>query len=192
VYVTQPPGFTIKGKQDRVFRLNKTLYGLKQAPRTWNKRIDKFFMEQGFKKCIVEHGVYMKGSEETSLLIICLYVDDFMLTGSNIQVIENFKSVMKSEFEMTDLGKLAYFLGMEILRTSKGLILHQTKYDTKILKKFIMLDCNSAIALANANIKNEVKEEKEGVDPTLLRKLIWFIKVLMSKQTRHKLLGWNC
>jgi len=74
-------------------------------------------MEQGFKKCIVEHGVYVKGREDTSLLIICLYVDDLMLTGSNIQDIEDFKPVTKSKFEMTNLGKLAYFLGMEILRT---------------------------------------------------------------------------
>jgi len=60
VYVTQPSGSTIKGKEDKVFKLNKALYGLKQAHRAWNKRIDKFFMEQGFKKCIVEHGVYVK------------------------------------------------------------------------------------------------------------------------------------
>jgi len=65
-----------------------------------------------------------------------------MLTGRNIEDIEKFKSVMKSEFEMTDLGKLSYFLGMEILITSKRLILHQTKYAIEILKKFNMLDCN--------------------------------------------------
>jgi len=117
VYVTQPPGFIIKGKEYSLFRLNKALYGSKQAPRAWNKRIDKFFVEKGFKKCLAEHEVYAKGNEGTSLLIICLYVDDLMLTGSNIQDIEDFKSVMKYEFEMTDLGKLAYFLGMEILRT---------------------------------------------------------------------------
>jgi len=64
-----------------------------------------------------------------------LYVDDLMLTGSNIQDIEESKSIVKSKFEMTDLGKLAYFLGMEIIRTSKGLILHQTKYATEILNK---------------------------------------------------------
>lgn len=74
MYVTQPPGFIIKGKEDRVFKLNKALYGLKQAPRAWNKRIEKFFVEQGFKKCLAEHGVYVKGSEGTSLLIICMYV----------------------------------------------------------------------------------------------------------------------
>ena len=175
MHVTQPHGFIIKGEEDRVFRSNKALYGLKQAPRAWNKRIDKFFVEQGFKKSLAKNEVYMKGSEGISLLIICLlclYVDDLMLTGSNMQDIQDFKLVMKSEFEMTDLGKLAYFLGMEIPRTSKGLILHQTKYAVVILKKFNMLDCNSAITHANANIRNEVKEEDEGVDPTMFGRLI--------------------
>lgn len=63
VYVTQPHGFIIKGKEDIVFKLNKALYGLKQAHRAYNKRTDKFFIEQGFKKYLVEHGVYVKGSE---------------------------------------------------------------------------------------------------------------------------------
>ena len=96
VYITHPPGFIIKGKEDRVYKLNKALYGLKHAPRACNKRINKFFVEQGFKKCLAEHGVYVKGNEGTSLLIICLYVYDLMLTGSNMQDIEDFKSVMKS------------------------------------------------------------------------------------------------
>jgi hypothetical protein len=64
-------------------------------------------MKQGFKEYITEHGMHVKGREETSLHIVCLYVDDFMLTGSKIQDIEEFKSVMKSKFEMTGLGKLA-------------------------------------------------------------------------------------
>ncbi|GAU33702.1 hypothetical protein TSUD_148530 [Trifolium subterraneum] len=106
VYVKQPPGFELKGKEDKVLKLNKALYGLKQVPRTWNKRIDQFLVMQ--------------------------------VTGSSPVEIENFKSQMKSEFEMTDLGKLTYFLGMELLETPKGVILHQAKHATEILKKFEM------------------------------------------------------
>ena len=124
----------------------------------------------------------MKGSEETGLLIICLYVDDLMLTRSNIQYIEDFKSVMKSKFEMTVLGKLAYFLGMEIFRTSKGLILHQTKYSTEILKKFNMLDCSSAVSPSDANIRNEGKGEDEGVNPTLFKRLIGSFRYLCQSR----------
>jgi len=89
---------------------------------------------------------------------------------------------MKSEFEMTGLGKLAYFSGMEILRTSKGLILHQTKYATEILKRFNMLDCNSATTPTYINIRNEVKEKEESVDPTLFRKLIGSLRYLCQNR----------
>lgn len=113
VYVTQPPGFEIKGREDKVYRLKKALYGLKQAPRAWNKRIDSFLVQQGFNKCSVEYGVYvrMKG---VKMLLICLYVDDLLVTRSNHAEIEEFKERMKSEFDMTDLGVLSYFLGMEL------------------------------------------------------------------------------
>jgi len=124
----------------------------------------------------------VKGSEETSLLIICLYVDDLMLTRSNMQDIEEFKSIMKSEFEMTDLGKLAYFLCMEIFRTSKGLILHQTKYAIEILRKFNMLDCNSAITPSDANIINKVKEDDESIDPTMFKRLIGSLRYLCQSK----------
>lgn len=67
--------------------------------RAWKIRIDKFFIEQGIKKCIVEHGVYVKGREKASLLIICLYIDNLMLTGSNAQKIEDFKSVMNQSLK---------------------------------------------------------------------------------------------
>ena len=58
VYVTQPPGFEVKGQESKVFKLQKALYGLKQAPRAWNKRIDSFLIERGFTKCVSEHNVY--------------------------------------------------------------------------------------------------------------------------------------
>ncbi|GAU22332.1 hypothetical protein TSUD_106600 [Trifolium subterraneum] len=182
VYVKQPPGFELKGKEDRVLKLNKALYGLKQAPRAWNKRIDQFLVMQGFVKCSVKYGVYMKHSNDKHMLIICLYVDDLLVTGSSPLEIENFKSQMKSEFEMTDLGKLTYFLGMELLETPKGVILHQAKYATEILKKFEMLDCNSAVIPADTRLKLEVDGSSETVDSTMFRQLLGSLRYLC--QTR--------
>jgi hypothetical protein len=111
-----------------VYKLHKALYGLKQAPRAWNKRIDQFLSQIGFKKCTVEYGVYVKCLEDSSSLIICLYVDDLLVTGSDSNEIEKFKLTMNKEFEMTDLGSLSYFLGMEFVKTSKGMMMHQHKY----------------------------------------------------------------
>ena len=83
VYVSQPHGFEIKGSEEKVYRLNKVLYGLKQAPRAWNRRIDGFLMKLGFLKCTTKHGVYIKGSNTTNLTVVCLYVDDLLVTGNN-------------------------------------------------------------------------------------------------------------
>ncbi|PNX67781.1 hypothetical protein L195_g055811, partial [Trifolium pratense] len=134
VYVVQPPGFIDKENESKVYKLNKALYGLKQAPRAWNKRIDRFLSDIGFSKCITEHGVYVMKSATSDTIILCLYVDDLLITGSNEAQISKFKVDMMKEFEMVDLGHISYFLGIEFQKTSEGLILHQRKYANEILK----------------------------------------------------------
>ncbi|CAJ2662747.1 unnamed protein product [Trifolium pratense] len=104
VYVVQPPGFIDKGNESKVYKLNKALYGLKQAPRAWNKRIDRFLSDIGFSKCVIEHGVCVKKSTTSDIIILCLYVDDLLITGSNEAQISKFKVDMMREFEMTYLA----------------------------------------------------------------------------------------
>jgi len=65
---------------------------LKQAPKAWNKRIDSFLVQQEFVKCMSEYGVYVKKGIEGNQLLICLYVDDLIVTGSDVNEIEAFKS----------------------------------------------------------------------------------------------------
>ncbi|KAK2402146.1 putative mitochondrial protein [Trifolium repens] len=182
VYVKQPPGFELKGKEDKVLKLHKALYGLKQAPRAWNKRIDNFLVMQGFRKCSVEYGVYVKKSDDKHMLIICLYVDDLLVTGSSLVEIKNFKSQMQSEFEMTDLGKLTYFLGMELLETSGGIVLHQAKYAKEILRKFEMVDYNSSVTPADTKVKIEDDDTSEAVDSTMFRQLVGSLRYLCQSR----------
>ena len=87
VYVTHPPGFKIKGKENMVYKLYKTLYGPKQAPRAWNKRIDSFLVKQDFVKCKSEFDVYVKKGIKGNQLLICLYVDDLIVTGRDVNEI---------------------------------------------------------------------------------------------------------
>jgi len=115
VYVTQPSGFEAKDANHKVFKLKKALYGLKQTPRVWNKLIDSFLLKLGFTKCSVEYGVYVRESQSQSLIYVCLYVDDLLITGSSMTEIEQFKNRLKAVFEMTNLGMLSYFLGMEFV-----------------------------------------------------------------------------
>ncbi|PNY18017.1 copia-type polyprotein [Trifolium pratense] len=181
VFVTQPPGFVIKDKEDMVYRLKKALYGLKQAPRAWNKRIDGFLVKLGFIKCKSEYGVYVQKSM-SSIILICLYVDDLLITGSDTVKINEFKTGMMTEFEMTDLGSVSYFLGIEFLRTTRGLMLHQKKYAGEILKRFKMTDCTHAITPMEANLKLEKNQNEEAVDPTMFKQIVGCLRYLCNSR----------
>ena len=92
-------------------------------------------LDLGFTKFIVEHGMYVKEGIEGDLVIICLYDEDLLVTGSNIEDIEIFKKNIVVEFEMIDLGWLSYFLGMEFTYTIAGMIMHQKKICWRIIKE---------------------------------------------------------
>jgi hypothetical protein len=111
--VEQPDGFVIQGEEDKVYLLQKALYGLKQAPRAWYSRIDDHLLNLGFVKSLSEATLYIRLKDD-DILIMSLYVDDLLITGSNELQIEEFKQEMMHVFEMTDLGLMFYFLGMEV------------------------------------------------------------------------------
>jgi hypothetical protein len=134
IYVEQPEGFSVKGQEDRVYLLKKALYGLKQAPRVWYNRINDHLLQLGFQKSLSEATLYVK-HVGADILIISLYVDDLLVTGSNISLVEEFKQEMKEVFEMTDLGLMTYFLGMEITQKKNEIFICQKKYAKEILKK---------------------------------------------------------
>ena len=89
-------------------------------------------------KCIIEFSVYVREIQHKNLLFVCLYVDDLIITRDVNEEIKQFKEKMKSEFDMTGLGILHYFLGFEFMHTHKGIFLHQRKYTGEVLKHFNM------------------------------------------------------
>ena len=91
---------------------------------------------------------------------------------------------MMVKFKMSDLGKLSYFLGMEFLTTSKGIIIHKRKYATDVLKRFSMIECNLATTLAKVNLKlDATSDDDEEVDPTLFKQLIGCLRYLCNSRT---------
>ena len=112
VYVKQPPGFEIDEQPDKDYRLKKALYGLKHASIVWYSRIDEYLTGVGFNKSQSEPTLYTKVNQEGKIVIVCLYVDDLIFTGD--MSVDNFKDAMKTEFEMTNLGMMKYFLGIEV------------------------------------------------------------------------------
>ncbi|KAE9618243.1 putative RNA-directed DNA polymerase [Lupinus albus] len=178
VFITQPPGFICQGNEHKVLRLKKALYGLKQAPRAWNKRIDAFLASIGFVKCSVEYGVYVKVINIADILLICLYVDDLVITGSSQKGIELVKQSLKQEFEMTDLGILSYFLGFEFAYTDQGILMHQKKYISEVLERFNMVQCNVADIPAETNVKLDKGEDETGVDASMFRQVVGSLRYI--------------
>jgi hypothetical protein len=113
VYVQQPPRFVIDGQEDKVMRLDKALYGFRQAPRAWNVKLDETLVALGFSHSASEHAVYARG-EGTSRLLVGVYVDDLVITGSTAAEIGSFKRQMSARFDMSDLGLLCFYLGIEV------------------------------------------------------------------------------
>ena len=139
VYMIQPEGFVDPKNAGKVCKLQKSIYGLKQASRSWNIRFDEVVQEFGFTKIESESCVYKKVSG-SSLVFLILYVDDILLIGNDIPMLESVKTSLKNSFSMKDLGEAAYILGIKIYRDrSKRLIgLSQSTYLDKVLERFGM------------------------------------------------------
>ena len=131
IYVHQPEGFIKKGKEDYVLRLKKALYGLKQAPRAWNYKLDCILKSMGFIRSIGDQAVYILKNVQDKLLV-GVYVDDLIITGSNTEGIEGFKTSMKTQFEMTDFGLLNSYLRIEVIQKETEIKMCQSSYALKL------------------------------------------------------------
>ena len=116
IYMTQPEGYKVDGKEDWVCKLSKSLYGLKQSPRQWYKRFDKFMKDQKYKRSKYDHCVYLRRLEDGSYIYLLLYVDDMLIAAKSQVEIDRLKVQLSKEFEMKDLGEAKKILGMEINR----------------------------------------------------------------------------
>ena len=137
VYVEQPPGYEVAGEEHKVYKLKRALYGIKQAPRAWYSRIDSYLMSNGFSKSDGEPTLYIKAANG-NVLIIVLYVDNFIFTRNDKALIDDFKEAMKSEFEVIDLGLLRHFLSIEVKKMQAGIFISQKKYANQILERLKM------------------------------------------------------
>jgi hypothetical protein len=134
VYVAQPSGFVKKGKESMVLKLHKALYGLRQAPRAWNSMLDASLCRLGFSRCNTEHDLYTRAGT-AARLIVGVYVDDLLVVGESVEEIGRFKEEMKQTFQMSDLGSLSYYLGIEVKQGKHGIELCQSAYAAKLLDR---------------------------------------------------------
>ena len=123
----QPEGCMVPGDEQKVCRLVKSLYKLKQAPKQWHNKFDHVLISNAFSINDVDQCIYSK-VENNSCIIICLYVDDILIFGTNLQVVIEKKSFLRSKFKMKDLGEAELILGIKIFRMLNGLNLSQEHY----------------------------------------------------------------
>ena len=170
VYVQQPAGFVVTGKEHKVLKLRKALYGLHQAPRAWNEKLDKTMKSLGFRKSISEPAIYLRRNIK-SQLVVGVYVDDLIITGTNCEDIKLFKEEMAAVFKMTDLGLLKYYLGIEVRQNKEGISLSQGAYAEKILEKNGMRECNPCQTPMETRLKLSKLSTEPLVDVTVYRSL---------------------
>ena len=139
VFVKQPPGFADINFSDHVFKLKKALYGLKQAPRAWYNRLSSFLTSNGFMRGKVDTTLFRKDLAK-DFIIVQIYVDDIIFGATNELLCKDFSNLMQSEFEMSMMGELKFFLGLQVKQTKEGIYIHQQKYTKELLKKFKMND----------------------------------------------------
>ena len=170
MYMEQPPSF-IQDDSNIVCRLKKSLYGLKQAPRAWYAKMDNFLLATGFSRCHSDNTVYTK-RVDGQLIILVLYVDDLILTSSDPKLINHVKSSLKKKFDMTDLGYLHYFLGLQVLQSKERIFLSQSKYACDPLHCFHMEYCIPTLSPFQYGLKLSLTCTSPKVDSTLYHQLV--------------------
>jgi hypothetical protein len=147
VYMAQPKGFVVEGKEKMGCRLKKSIYGLKQASRQWYLKFDRTIKSFGFKENVEDNCVYAK-FKNGKFIFLVLYVDDILLASSDISLLQETKRFLSSKFDMKDLGEAEFVLGIQIHRDRrKGVLgLSQKAYIEKMLKKYSMHKCSPSPA----------------------------------------------
>jgi hypothetical protein len=155
------------------------LYGLKQAPRAWNARLDQEPMKLGFNRSVEEHAVYRRGTC-ASLLLVGVYVDDLIIYGPNSKGIAGFKQQMKNSFNMSDLGLLSYYLGMEVRQKLGEITICKKAYAEKIVEISGMKGCHPVDTPMEQHIKLLPGKPESVVNATKYRSIVGSLRYLVN------------
>jgi hypothetical protein len=179
VYVSQPLGYIIAGKENLVLQVKKALYGLRQAPRAWYAKLDASLVSLGFIRSPLEHVVYMRGNSSRYLLV-GVYVYDLIITGTNLHDIAGFKQQMQELFRMSDLGQLSYYPGVEVTQGEDEITLCQRRYAEKVMEVAGLKNCNSCRTHMDCCLKLKKEDDSGEVDKTLYRSVIGSLRYVVN------------
>ncbi|GJT22921.1 retrovirus-related pol polyprotein from transposon TNT 1-94 [Tanacetum coccineum] len=181
VYVAQPDGFVDPDHLEKVYRLRKALYGLKQAPKAWYDELSNFLMSKGFTKGIIDPTLFMIRYGK-DILLVQIYVDNIIFRFLNLKFSKKFEKLMHTRFEMSLMGEIKLFLGLQIHQSLRGIFINQAKYALEILKKHGMDKCDSIGTPMATKPKLDADLSGTLVDQTRYHNMIGSLMYLISSR----------
>nr|GEX46306.1 retrovirus-related Pol polyprotein from transposon TNT 1-94 [Tanacetum cinerariifolium] len=189
VYVSQYDGFVDPDNPNHVYKLKKALYGLKQAPRAWYDMLSSFLISKGS----VDPTLFIR-RDGKELLLVQIYVDDIIFAASTPELCDLFAKIMCSKFKMSMMGKISFFLGLQISQSPRGIFINQLKYILESLKKYGFDSCDLVDTPMVEKSKLDEDKKEKTVDPSHYRGMIGTILYLTAnhagcQDTRHSTSG---
>ena len=171
VYVAQPKDFEDPQHPDYVYRLKKALYGLKQASRAWYERLTEFLLNRGYSQGGADKTLFIK-KVKFDIIIAQIYVDDIVFGSVSQHLVDEFLEQMKTEFEMSVVGELTYFLGLQVKQSRDGIFISQRKYAKNLVKKFGLQGAQHKQTPIGTHTRLTTDKNGVSVDQNLYRSMI--------------------
>ncbi|GJS41882.1 putative ribonuclease H-like domain-containing protein [Tanacetum coccineum] len=181
VYVCQPPGFEDPQFPDKVYKVEKALYGLHQAPRAWYETLSTYLLENGFRRGTIDKTLFIK-KDRGDILLVQVYVDDIIFGSTKKSLCVEFEQMMHKRFQMSSIGELTFFLGLQVQQKEDGIFISQDKYVADILKKFDFVTVKTTSTPMEPNKALVKDEEAEDVDVHLYRSMIGSLMYLTASR----------
>nr|GEW83715.1 retrovirus-related Pol polyprotein from transposon TNT 1-94 [Tanacetum cinerariifolium] len=170
-FASVPNEFVDPDNPNHVYKLKKTLYGLKQAPHACYDMLSSFLISQDFSKGSMDPIMFIR-RDRRELLLEQIYVDDIMFAASTLELCDLFAKIMCSKFKMSMMGKMSFFLGLQIYQSPRGIFINQSNYALESLKKYDFDSCDPVDTPMVE--KSKLDEDKEGktIDPSYYHGMI--------------------
>nr|GEY56375.1 retrovirus-related Pol polyprotein from transposon TNT 1-94 [Tanacetum cinerariifolium] len=176
-----PEGFVDPDHPTHVYRLKKALYGLKQAPRAWYDTLSRFLLDNNFSKGTVDPTLFTRKTGK-HILLVQIYVDDIIFTSTDPTDYDMFSNEMSLKFQMSMMGQMSFFLGLQVSQSPGGIFVNQSKFALEILKKFRMDSCDSVDTPMMDNLKLDKDLSGISVDQTRYRSIVGSIMYLTASR----------
>ncbi|GJX73279.1 putative ribonuclease H-like domain-containing protein [Tanacetum coccineum] len=180
VYVSQPPGFVYPPHPKKVYKVVKALYGLHQDPRAWYATLSTFLEKHGYKRGTIDNTLFIK-KDKKDIMLVQVCVDDIIFGSTKKSWCDEFEALMKSIFQISSMGELTFFLGLQVKQNQAGIFVSQDKYVAEILKKFDLVNVKTTIIPMETKVTLIKDEEAIDVDVHLYRSMIESFKYLKGK-----------